>query len=219
MNIFQIYPENVNVSTSSNVSSTALQIIWAKIKPQAPEIFIIEALEKGMVNLTWSHPWKTGGHLQKFVIRAEMISSRLKMQIPQSQKLTLYEYRVEEYQSRYSTILHLLSSSIYEISIRAVTNTGLYGEEKFGQVRTLLAMAFEKELTMEMRDTDSTILLHIPPILNDTKNSVTNVVIKGSQACQNYTELSPYLREKMGIKYYEIAWCAAKFPVSIRIFI
>lgn len=217
MNIFQIYPENVNVSTF-NASSTALQIIWAKMKPQAPEIFITEALEKGMVNLTWSHPWKTGGHLQKFVIRAKMISSRLKMQISQSQKRTLYEYRVEEYQSRYSTKLHLLSSSIYEISIRAVTNTGLYGEEKIAEVRTLLAMAFEKELTMEMRDSDSTILLHIPPILNDTKNSVTNVVVKGSQACQNYTELNPYLREKVGIKYYEIAWCAAKFPVSIRIF-
>lgn len=217
MNILQIYPENANVSPS-NASSTALQIVWAKMKPEAPEIFIIEALEKGMVNLTWSHPWKTGGRLEKFVIRAEMISSRLKMQIPRSRKRTVYEYRVEEYRSSYSTKLHLLSSSIYEISIRAVTNTGLHGEEKIGEVSTLLAMAFEKELTMEMSDTDSTILLHIPPILNDTKNSVTNVVIKGSQiACKNYTELSPYLREKMGIKYYEIAWCAAKFPVSIRI--
>ncbi|XP_006558601.1 receptor-type tyrosine-protein phosphatase kappa [Apis mellifera] len=210
----KIYPENANVSPS-NASSTALQIVWAKMKPEAPEIFIIEALEKGMVNLTWSHPWKTGGRLEKFVIRAEMISSRLKMQIPRSRKRTVYEYRVEEYRSSYSTKLHLLSSSIYEISIRAVTNTGLHGEEKIGEVSTLLAMAFEKELTMEMSDTDSTILLHIPPILNDTKNSVTNVVIKGSQiACKNYTELSPYLREKMGIKYYEIAWCAAKFPTD-----
>lgn len=213
MNIFQIYPENVNVSTS-NVSSTALQIVWTRIKPQAPQVFIVEALENGVVNLTWSHPWKTGGHLEKFVIRAEMISSRLKMQIPQ--KRAVYEYRVDEYQSLYSTKLHLFSSSIYEISIRAVTNTGLYGVEKREEARTLLAMAFEKELTMETRD--STILLHIPPVLNDTKNSVTNVVVKGGQACQNYTELSPYLREKVGIKYYEIAWCAATFPVSIRIF-
>lgn len=188
--------------------------MWNEIKPEAPEI-IVEALEKGAVNLTWSHPWKTNGRIQKFVISAEMTSSDLRMLIKRSQKSTLYEYHIVEYELQYNKKLHLLPSSTYKISIRAVTNTETYGEREVIDVNTSLAMRFERELTMEVSNADSTILLHIPAVLNDTRRSITNVVVKGSQACQSYVELSPYIRRKADIKSNEIAWYAARFSVSI----
>ncbi|XP_033180286.1 receptor-type tyrosine-protein phosphatase kappa-like isoform X1 [Bombus impatiens] len=202
---------NVNVSTPSPLSSVS--IMWNEIKPEAPEI-IVEALEKGAVNLTWFHPWKANGRIQKFVISAEMTSSDLRMLIERSQKSTLYEYHIVEYQLQYNKKLHLLPSSTYKISIRAVTNTETYGERKVIDVNTSLAMRFERELTMEVSNVDSTILLHIPAVLNDTRYSITNVVVKGSQACQSYVELSPYIRQKADIKPNEIAWYAARFSTD-----
>lgn len=206
---------NVNVSTPGTESSVA--VILDGTKPQAPNIFVAEALEHGVVNLTWSHPWKAAGHLQKFMIITEMVSWRLRT-ISQSQRGSVYIYPITAYQLRYTEKLYLLSSCTYQISIRAVTNTDVYGESKKVNVQTALSMGFEEEPTMEVRNADSTILLHIPAVLNDTETSVTNVIIKGPRLCRNYTELNPYLREKLGIKYDETAWSAAMFPVSIPIF-
>ncbi|OAD60994.1 Receptor-type tyrosine-protein phosphatase kappa, partial [Eufriesea mexicana] len=208
-----IYSMNVNVSKPS--AELSVPVISSAAEPQAPEIFVAEALENGVVNLTWSHPWKTGGRLQKFVISTEMVSSRLRTKIQRSQRGSIYAYPITEYQLRYREQLYLLSSSTYQISIRAVTNTDIYSKKKIVDVQTPLSMGFEGELRMEVCNEDSTILLRIPTVLNETKTSVTNVVIQGPRDCQNYTELNPYLREKVGIKYNETAWSAAMFPTNM----
>ncbi|KOC66469.1 Receptor-type tyrosine-protein phosphatase kappa [Habropoda laboriosa] len=203
---------NVNVSTPGTLSSVS--IISEKLKLDAPEMFAAEARDKGLVNLSWSHPWKTGGHLDKFVISAEMISSRLKMEIPRSRRGTIYVYHVKEYRSEYNETLHLLSSSTYKISIRGMTNTETYGERKIVEVKTPPAIGFEKELIAEVQREDSTILLHVPAVLNDTKDSLMNVVVKGPQVCTNREKLIPYLLEKAGIEDHEIAWKVATFPTD-----
>ncbi|XP_017788720.1 PREDICTED: receptor-type tyrosine-protein phosphatase kappa-like [Habropoda laboriosa] len=210
--LFQVAAVNVNVSTPGTLSSVS--IISEKLKLDAPEMFAAEARDKGLVNLSWSHPWKTGGHLDKFVISAEMISSRLKMEIPRSRRGTIYVYHVKEYRSEYNETLHLLSSSTYKISIRGMTNTETYGERKIVEVKTPPAIGFEKELIAEVQREDSTILLHVPAVLNDTKDSLMNVVVKGPQVCTNREKLIPYLLEKAGIEDHEIAWKVATFPTD-----
>ncbi|XP_017766558.1 PREDICTED: receptor-type tyrosine-protein phosphatase T-like [Eufriesea mexicana] len=212
-NLLTVSAMNVNVSKPS--AELSVPVISSAAEPQAPEIFVAEALENGVVNLTWSHPWKTGGRLQKFVISTEMVSSRLRTKIQRSQRGSIYAYPITEYQLRYREQLYLLSSSTYQISIRAVTNTDIYSKKKIVDVQTPLSMGFEGELRMEVCNEDSTILLRIPTVLNETKTSVTNVVIQGPRDCQNYTELNPYLREKVGIKYNETAWSAAMFPTNM----
>lgn len=216
MNVFQVSAVNVNVSIPSTVLS--VQMIREPIKPETPANFIARTYEKGIVNLTWTHPWKAGGRIAYFSISADLISSRLRMQIQQSQRGMTHNFRVQQYQSQYSQQLHLLSASTYKISVRAVTNMEIYGEAKVVQIQTPFAISFEKELSAEVCDSDSTISLHIPSVLNDTKDSETYVIVKGPDRCKNYTTLIPYLSKSAGIKDYEIVWCAATFPVSIPIF-
>ncbi|CAK9827233.1 Receptor-type tyrosine-protein phosphatase kappa [Anthophora retusa] len=204
----------VNVNVSAIGTALSVPIIREEMKPDVPEIFVVEAFGKGLVNLTWSHPWRTGGRLEKFLIRAEMISSRLKMDIRRSPKDAIYEYQVREYQPRYNETLYLLSSSTYKISIRGVTNTEVYGGRKIVEVRTPPAIAFEKELKVEVHNENSTVLLHVPTVLNDTKNSLMNVIVKGPYPCKKHEKLMPYLLEKAGIEHYEIAWSVATFPTD-----
>lgn len=201
---------NVNVSTPGTQLSVATNKVVTK--PEAPETFTVEVLEKGVVNLSWPHPWRTGGHLEKFSIKAELISSNLRKD--QSQSSRVYEHPVKEYRIQYSEQLHLLSASTYKISICGVTNVNVYGKEKIATVQTPLAMAFEKELTTNVSNADSTISVHIPVVLNDTKQSLTHVVVKESQPCNHSVDLNPLLRKKARIQSDERAWLAATFPVS-----
>lgn len=151
--VWQVSAVNVNVSTPGTQLSVATNKVVTK--PEAPETFTVEVLEKGVVNLSWPHPWRTGGHLEKFSIKAELISSNLRKD--QSQSSRVYEHPVKEYRIQYSEQLHLLSASTYKISICGVTNVNVYGKEKIATVQTPLAMAFEKELTTNVSNADSTI--------------------------------------------------------------
>ncbi|XP_026666745.1 receptor-type tyrosine-protein phosphatase T-like isoform X2 [Ceratina calcarata] len=200
---------NVNVSMPGD--AIFVQITWTDITPEAPETFLVENLEDGVVNLTWTHPWRTGEHLQKFIISVQMISSNLRMEINQSQRGVIHEYKIEKYQLTYNEKLYLLPSSAYKISIQAVTIAEVYGETKVTKVETSLAIKFENELRADVRDSDSMILLHIPKVLNDTKQSTMHVIVKGSQACTD-EKLPAYLSEKTGIEHHDEAWYAASFP-------
>ncbi|XP_076679005.1 receptor-type tyrosine-protein phosphatase F [Andrena cerasifolii] len=201
---------NVNVSTPSEPESVS---IVRNMKPSAPENFTVEPLNKGLVNVRWSHPWKTGGHLKKFIIVAEMVSSNLRVQI-QHQLNVIVEHPVKEYRILYTEQLRLLPSSDYRISIFPATNADLRGAKRVANVQTPLAIAFEKELTSDASIDDSTISLHIPNVLNDTRNSLMNVIVKGPRTCEHPALLSPRLQEKVGIKEHEINWLAATFPTS-----
>lgn len=201
---------NVNVPTPGAGVSVS---IVPNMKPDAPENFTVEALDKGLVNVSWSHPWRTGGHLEKFIVVVNMLSSNLTMQIRQP-LMNVAEHVVKEYHILYTEQLHLLPSSVYKISIHAATNTNVHGEMKFAMVQTPLAIAFEKKLTSNAIIDDSTISLHIPNVLNDTRRSLMNVVVKGPRTCKHSLVLSPRVQEKVGIKEHEIHWLAATFPVS-----
>ncbi|XP_012142815.2 uncharacterized protein LOC100876654 isoform X1 [Megachile rotundata] len=204
--------KNENVSTHSDAMS--VPIIPNENQPDEPDIIATDILDRGVVNFTWAHPWRSGGRLTKFEITLEIISSRLRMKIQRSQMTTLHEYLIESYQPRYSQELHLLSSSTYKITVRAVTNTGNRGQGNAVAVQTPSCMGFEKNLTSEVRESASTISLHIPNILNDTRNSLTTIVVTGSKACKHRVELSSYLGEKVGIKHNENVLRSFWFPTE-----
>ncbi|XP_053977491.1 uncharacterized protein LOC128875697 [Hylaeus volcanicus] len=210
--LIEVSAVNANLSTPGNASRVPIFLV--EFKPEAPHLFTVETLDKGVVNVSWSHPWRTGGRLEKFLIISKIISSDLRMEIQESKRTMIHEHLVKEYQSRYSQQLHFLSSTTYVVSIRGVTIMGKSGVNDFAEVRTPLATGFETELTSEVRDKDSTITLRIPTVVNDTRNSLMNVIVKGPQPCERYVKLSPLLREKTGIDHYETAWRAATFSTE-----
>ncbi|XP_034178249.2 uncharacterized protein LOC117603333 [Osmia lignaria lignaria] len=204
--------KNVNVSTPSVASSVPMN--RDEIQPDAPKIITASALDNGIVNFTWSHPWRSGGRLVSFRIIVEIISSRLRIKIQRSQMLSFHKYSIDHYRSQYYKELHLLSSTTYKISIYAVTNTGLVGATDVTEVQTPSSMGFKKNSSSEVHQTSSTISLHIPAVLNDTRNSLTTVVVQGPRACEHYEKLNPYLSKKVGIEYYENVWRIYRFSTE-----
>ncbi|XP_076241150.1 receptor-type tyrosine-protein phosphatase F [Calliopsis andreniformis] len=202
---------NMNVSKPGTSFSVPI-IIQDYAKPEAPKNFTVKVLEKGVVDLNWFHPWRTRGHLEKFFINAQLISSNLYDSSEQQNRV--HEHQVKEYQVQYNDQLYLLPSSVYNISICGVTNTNLYGENTNEIVRTPLAMAFEKELVTEISEANSTISLRIPTVLNSTKNSLTSVVVKGPQPCNHTVNLNSLLRQNAKIENYEYAWRVATFSTN-----
>ncbi|XP_076650147.1 receptor-type tyrosine-protein phosphatase delta [Halictus rubicundus] len=208
--IIKVLVENKNVSTYSIPSS--VPVLREAFPPSQPEVFRLQAFPEGVVGVTWSHPWKTGGRLRRFnlIISTKSTNLREGAQLGPARR----EYPVENYQREYKDRLYLMPSTTYNISIVAETVEGLFSEEKFDRVHTPLAIAFEKDLTLEVRNESSMILLHIPVVLNDTRHSVMHVIVKGSQPCSHYTKASRVLTEEAGIDYYDTAWRAATLPTN-----
>lgn len=199
-------------------SRKSINVVKTEFPPDPPEIFRVEALAQGVVNVTWSHPWRTGGRLRRFLIFTQVISTNLITTNTSLVEKSPYEYPVRNYQAEYNGQLHLMPSTIYNITIIVETIGNARSPEKFSQVKTPSATEFVKDPTLETSNEDSTILLHIPAIVNDTKNSVTHVIVIGSEPCDNYTKASPLHYAKANIGISEIAWRAATFPVSISEF-
>ncbi|KZC07125.1 Receptor-type tyrosine-protein phosphatase T [Dufourea novaeangliae] len=211
--IRQISVSAVNVNVSTPGDAVDLSVTVDK-NPLMPEIFHVEALAKGVVNVTWSHPWRTGRGLETFLINIQMISSNLRTQSTASQYNIYAQYFVEKYQVWYNYQLYLLPSSTYKITIFAKTIDQTYSGEKSTIVETPLAMEFESEPTFEVSAADSTVLLHIPVVLNDTKNSITYVAVEGPHPCNNHAKLNTFLSAKAGIKDHDMSWRAAMFSTD-----
>ena len=167
-----------------------------------------------MVDLKWLHPWKTGAPLEYFRIRIEEISSNLRRRPSRSFMGEIFEYPVTQYMRNYSKQLYLFPSTQYNIYIQAVTIENKSSNTKFVEVHTPSTAVFDGVLDM-IDKFDSTILLNIPFVINDTQDSMMYVIIKGHNPCEQYLKIPEKLRTRAGIKINEIAWLAAEVSVCI----
>ena len=189
------------------------------LAPDAPSNISVELFPKGIVNLTWNHPWKTGGPIEKFLIHVKLNSTKLKnVQSSFSEREILQEYVISKYNSTYTTTLFLLSSSEYKISIQAITFGKSLGGIKNVRFRTPNSIAFAEEIQTKAHDDNSTISIILPEILNNTINNIIYIIVKGPTHCENYSVPDESIKKIADIKYYEISWCAASFPVSYFFF-
>lgn len=183
--------------------------------PDAPKNYTYTLNNNSVVDLKWLHPWKTGDHLRSFRIQIQETFSNLRKRISRSLVHKIHEYPVTQYMRNYTERLYLFPSTQYEIHLQAVTVANKSSSTKFVEIHTPSTTVFDGVLDM-VDKSDSTILLNIPSVLNDTRNSVTHIIVKGSNTCEQYSEVPMNLRTLAGVKMYEIAWQAAEVLVHIQ---
>jgi len=168
-----------------------------------------------VVDLKWLHPWKTGDHLKSFRIQIQERFSNLRGRISRSPVNETLEYPVTRYMRNYTERLYLFPSTQYVIYIQAVTVANKSSNIKFVEIRTPSTAIFDGVLNTMVNKSDSTILLNIPSVLNDTQDSMMHIIVKGPNFCEQYSEVPENLRVRAGVKKDEIAWQAAEVLVHI----
>ncbi|XP_033331978.2 uncharacterized protein LOC117223682 isoform X1 [Megalopta genalis] len=210
----EIQVSAVNEGVKEESDAKTLLVDYDVVRPTAPKVYRLEALRHGVVLATWSHPWLTVQRLRQFVLSVRRTSTRLRT----STQLASFEseYPVKEYEIQYNHRLNLMPSSVYEITIFAETIQGTIGMEKLDSVETPSAIEFESEPTVQIRNESSIVLLQIPAVLNDTRDSTINVVVlrndTNSRVCNDNAEAARIFCEKTRIKCYGPVWWAASFP-------
>lgn len=162
------------------------------------------------------HPWRTGGHLQYFQILIDEITSNLRRRVSRSSSgVKIHRYPVTNYMRTYNERLYLLPSTHYIISIQAVTIANKTSGSKTVQFQTPPTIDFRGELQAIPHESDSTVLLNIPHVLNDTNDSVTHIIVKGPNPCTQSSMLPMSLLEQAGLNNYDIVWQAAEIAVGV----
>ncbi|KYN42233.1 Receptor-type tyrosine-protein phosphatase mu [Trachymyrmex septentrionalis] len=181
--------------------------------PDAPGNYTFTINNNSVVDLKWLHPWRTGAPLESFRIRIVETSSNLRRRLSRSFMGEIFEYPVTQYMRNYSKQLYLFPSTQYTIYIQTVTIENKSSNTKFVDVHTPSTAAFDGVLDVKDKF-DSTILLDIPFVINDTQDSMMYVIVKGHNPCKQYLKMPEKLRTRAGIKINEIAWLAAEASTS-----
>ncbi|XP_012542412.2 receptor-type tyrosine-protein phosphatase F [Monomorium pharaonis] len=161
-----------------------------------------------VVDLNWLHPWKTGGHLKSFRIRIKENSSNFRKSLSRSRRNEILEFPVTQYMRNYSERLYLFPSTQYNISIQAVTVANISSRINSVKINTPSTAVFDG--TLKIEKLNSTLLMYIPSILNDTQDSMMHIIVKGPSTCEQYSKVPENLRALAGVKKNETAWQAAK---------
>ncbi|CAD6239516.1 GSCOCG00008727001-RA-CDS [Cotesia congregata] len=185
--------------------------------PSLPELISINEIDKGVIDIQWKHPYITGGPLKSFMINVEIISSRLeKLKDYFHKNIKNIDLPIQEYKKDYSTRVYLLPSTLYKISIKPTTKSQ-NGSESIAHIETRSTLSFEFEPHLIVGDDDSTIKLVIPSLINNTVNSLLNIVVKGGLMCEQGTILESTLETDVGLEYHESAWLAASFATRKKV--
>ncbi|GAB1866951.1 protein-tyrosine-phosphatase [Camponotus japonicus] len=212
--IIRVLAYNMNVTESSPPVYVTNQMLSNTI-PDAPENFTFTINNNSVIELKWHHPWRTGGHLQSFHICIKEIDSYLRKQrLARSLHRDKYEYQVAHYMRNYSERLYLFPSTQYRIAIRAVTVANKTSKFNFIDVYTPSTIDFDGDLKVMIDKFSSTILLNIPPVLNDTCDSKMHIIVKGPNACEQHSKVPENLHSRANIKMYDIAWQAAEVSTN-----
>ncbi|RLU22062.1 hypothetical protein DMN91_006442, partial [Ooceraea biroi] len=186
--------------------------------PDQPDNFTITTLNNSVVDLQWCHPWKTGSPLEYFRIQMNPISTNLQTlsendKFPKNHSLPIkIEFMVSNYTRNYHERLYLLPSTQYLVSIQAVTYNNRTSKIMYKNFETPSTLKFNGHLKYML--SDSMISLDIPPVLNNTKNSMIHVIVKGPKPCEEYLKVPKNLQAQAGVQVDDDAWQAAELPTQ-----
>lgn len=144
------------------------------------------------------------------------ISSNLRNRTRRSIDSKSYDVSVTNYTRRYNMRLYLSPSTQYNISIKSVTTENKESNTTTLSIWTPSTINFNGTVTFKENESESTISVHVPYIVNGTHNSTLYIIIKGSDSipCKNYLQPSDDLLEQAGIKKYG-TWQAVAISVCI----
>ncbi|XP_036138614.1 uncharacterized protein LOC105835724 isoform X4 [Monomorium pharaonis] len=209
----KVFAYNMNV-TEPGLPASVTEDMLLNTTPDAPDNYTFTVSNDSIIDLNWLHPWKTGGHLKSFRIRIQEISSNLKKSFSRSLRNEVLEFSVTQYMRNYSERLYLFPSTQYIIYLQAVTVANKSSNTKFVNICTPSTTVFDGVLDVMVDNSNSTVLLNIPSVLNDTQDSMMHIIVKGPNSCKQYSEVPKDLRERAGVKMYENAWQAAEVSTS-----
>ncbi|XP_019695713.2 receptor-type tyrosine-protein phosphatase mu isoform X1 [Harpegnathos saltator] len=208
----QVVAYNVVSSRSSPVPVTNEML--SDTTPDAPRNFTISVGHNSVIDMKWFHPWRTGGRLLCFKITIVQISSYLTNNYRRSAESMPHKFDVMNYQRNYSMQLFLLPSTQYNISIISVTTKRKNNSTSPLNFWTPSTINFNGDVTFDVHESDITISVNVPSIVNDTLNSILYIVVKGPNPCKNYLPPRKDLWEQAGMKKYDIAWQAVAVSTS-----
>nr|XP_012218963.1 PREDICTED: tyrosine-protein phosphatase Lar-like [Linepithema humile] len=202
----QILTYNINV-TQPSVPVNVTKAMLNNTIPDTPENYTFTINNNSIVDVRWNHPWKTGSHLQNFNIWLEEISSNLTMRVFQPSVFKMQKYTVTHYMRYYNKQLYLFPSTLYHIHIQAVTVTDKVSAVNTVIVQTRTAIDFDGNVNITMQEPNSTISISIPPVVNETRNSVMHILVKGCNFCEQYSEVPEILQAEINMD--KNAWMQA----------
>jgi hypothetical protein len=181
--------------------------------------FTVIVLKNSIAYLEWPHPWKTGNSLKEFRIEICPISTNLqKFHEVGDTWCTNITFAVTSYAAYYSKQLYLFPSTQYIIGIQAITYAWKFSKTVYVTSETPSTLKFDGHLNYKFNDT--MVLLNIPRVVNNTKNSMIHVIIKRhpkdeiciGNACENM-QIFEDLRVQTNIN--DDVWQVAELPVCI----
>ncbi|XP_067211050.1 receptor-type tyrosine-protein phosphatase S-like isoform X2 [Linepithema humile] len=205
----QILAYNINV-TESSVPVYVTETMLHNTTPDAPGNFTLTVKNNSVIDVKWDHPWKTGRHLQYFLIQIHKVSSNLTKNI----SIVSDKKVLKNYARYYKQELYLFPSTLYNIQIQAVTIANKSSSTNTKILQTPTTIDFDGNLMADVKKFDSTISLKIPPVLNDTQHSRIHIIVKGPKEPCKHLEVPPILRTQIKIKIDESAWQAAEGSIS-----
>ncbi|XP_034938750.1 uncharacterized protein [Chelonus insularis] len=167
---------------------------------------------KGKAILSWKPPTVEGDKIIAFLISEEIIATKLEVK-PTLKEKKVIEIPFSESISEYEILLNLLPSTHYRISIQAKGEKG-EGNSSTIEIKSQSALAFKYEPSATVDDKNRQINIIIPPVLNNTENSMLYIIVKGSPICKQGGSLSLNLRKIINLEDDEVSWMAATFSTS-----
>uniref|UniRef100_A0A0C9S1P6 protein-tyrosine-phosphatase n=1 Tax=Fopius arisanus TaxID=64838 RepID=A0A0C9S1P6_9HYME len=183
----------------------------------APQKVSYPCIGNGIVNLTWSHPWRTGGPLVKFIITIDVISTNLSRPLWKNQTTSFITIPVNKstYQPFYIECIDLLPSTSYALHIQGFGK--IYpGGVAHVNVTIPPAFGFDRIESPVVNAEESQINIVIPAILNDTVTNIMDVIVIGPRRCENTEMISDVLKNQLQLDPYTDAWSVATFSTSDR---
>lgn len=179
----------------------------------APREFSYLLGSMGIVDLKWLHPQKTCDlDLCCFRILVQEVSSRLNSNASLSPTYEIFENLQTYKKGSYTKRLYLLPSTLYYISIEAVTMRNKSGNLNFVEFRTPSSVGLDGNVILK-QDSNS-VILHLPKVQNDTRDSVTYMILIGPEICEQNTELPKNLLVHIGEDKINHIW-QVEFSVCI----
>ncbi|XP_066594941.1 uncharacterized protein [Prorops nasuta] len=203
---FSVKAFNKGISQSGPASTVSIEN--CEFVPSEPQNFTVIPLEAGLLNITWIHPSISGGRIKEFSIIAIFMNSDLLDNTGEIIR-TYFTHEITEYKIQYDHQIRLLPSSEYIVSIHAVTIYNEVGHIKNIDVQTPASFAFETPLNAEVIMSESIIHLHVPRIINNTKHSIMNIIVKGGYPCKQHKSLNERLLKEANVEPHEYVWIAA----------
>ncbi|XP_011502274.1 PREDICTED: receptor-type tyrosine-protein phosphatase T-like [Ceratosolen solmsi marchali] len=205
----QITAYNTNVMEPSEPAIIPIRRV--EFVPYAPQnlTLTIVSKENSTINVSWSHPLKSGGRLEKFTIKASVESSLLKV-YPWHD--TFIEVNVTNYQMLYNMNINLFPSTVFVVNVRAVTVGGLLGYTLSEMIIMPMSIKFSTEELSPYINDDLTVVIRVPEVIYDVKDSILVAVVEGPKYCDEKSNNNGEVKLILDLQsssYYKTIWKAA----------